>query len=197
MIEAVLITLSVLLFFIFIFGGWIVGCYNLFVRLSQDIKNQFSNIKTEYQRRADLFVNLAESVKSYAKFEKSTMKEVIAMRSGIKDGKKQLDNPKQTKKQAFQGMMGLDNLFNGLKVVFERYPDLKAVEQFNKLFEEVRITEDRINVARTDYNGIVKDYNVAVSEFPKRIIAGMFNYNHEEYFENEETSNKAPKIELS
>ena len=193
MLDVIIVFLGVILAFVFIIGGYMISSYNWFINLRQDVQNQFSNIKTEYQRRADLFINLVESVKAYKNFEKSTLKEVIALRSGIDSELK--DMPK-TRAGQMKSFKKLDGLFNGIKVTFEQYPELKAVEQFNLLFNEVRITEDRINVARTDYNGIVNDYNVAVTEFPINILAGMFNFRIESYFKNESDTDSAPKIKI-
>lgn len=175
------------MFIIWITIGGVVSSYNGFVTLRQDIKTQFSNIVTEYQRRTDLFYNLVQSVKSFKKHEKSTLKEVIEARS-LSFG--------NSKKQDLKNMKNLDGLFSKLLAVFERYPELKSNEQHNKLMDEVRITEDRINVARTDYNSIVNTYNVKVKRFPSNIIAGMFNFDLEKYFKGQEGVENSPKIEL-
>ena len=167
--------------------GYLVGTYNLFVARKTDIDTQLSNIKTEYQRRADLFYNLVESVKSYAKFEKSTLVEVIEARQG-KIGK----NPSEVMKK----MKGLDSVFSKLMVVFERYPKLKANENYQQLMTEIRITEDRINVARTDYNFVVNEYNVLVGTFPSNQVARMFNFGKALFFENEVGTEKAPKLKF-
>jgi LemA protein len=148
----------------------------------------WSNIKTEYQRRADLFYNLAESVKSYAKFEKTTLKDVIAMRGG---------NFGNSVPEGIEKMKGLDKLFAGLRVTFEAYPNLKANETYKRLMKEVRITEDRINIARTEYNDIVRDYNMFIVMFPSNTLARLFGFREWTYFESEAGSEKAPKMDLS
>lgn len=167
--------------------GWVIGSYNTFRIGQQDIKTQWSNIRTEYQRRADLFYNLVQSVKSYKKFEKETLVEVIAARNG---------NFGQTQPAQATKMRQLDGIFSKLMLLVEQYPKLQANEQHNKLMEEIRITEDRINVARTDYNEIVGDYNKLVVTFPKNIIANSFNFAQEMFFENAPETNDAPKIKL-
>ena len=181
------IVLSVILFLILVTVGGSIGCYNGFVTLRQDIKTQFSNIVTEYQRRTDLFYNLVVSVKSFKKHEKSTLKEVIEARS-MSFG--------NSKKQDLKNMKNLDGMFSKLLAVFERYPELKANEQHNKLMDEVRITEDRVNVSRTDYNSVVNSYNVKVKRFPSNIIAGMFDFEIDEYFKGEEGIETSPQIKL-
>lgn len=187
MIEIILVSLAALFFVGISIVGWAIGSYNTFRVGQQDIKTQWSNICTEYQRRADLFYNLVQAVKSYKNFEKDTLTQVIAARSG---------NFGVTKADQMKKLKGLDGVFQKLMVLFERYPKLQSNEQHNKLMDEVRITEDRINIARTDYNEIVGDYNKLVLTFPKNIIAGMFKFMVEEFFKNEPETNKAPKISL-
>ncbi len=182
------IILGVSIFLVMSFMGWIIGTYNILAAGKVNIGTQLSNIKTEYQRRADLFYNLIESVKSYKKFEKSTLEEVTKARNPNYFGKGFGDVKKQLGK--------LDNVFSKLMLVFERYPNLKANEQHNKLMEEIRITEDRINVARTDYNDVVREYNLVINIFPSNLIASMFRFAQEEFFANEEGTSKAPKISL-
>ncbi len=185
-----IIILGILAVAVFIFlclAGWGIGTYNTFRTGQQDVKTQWSNIKTEYQRRADLFYNLVEAVKSHKKFEKETLIAVTQARAGIFG-----DNVKAEKAM----MKKLDGVFGKLVATFEAYPKLQSHQQHNKLMEEVRITEDRINVARTDYNEIVGDYNKLVLMFPSNVLAGMFAFKEQEFFVNEEASNAAPKIKL-
>jgi LemA protein len=186
--EILIISLAALGASALITFGWIAGGFNTLKGGKQNIKTMLSNIKTEYQRRADLLYNLAESVKSYAKFEKGTLKEVIAMRSGkIGTSQKELADCKDK----------LDGFLSKLMLVVERYPNLKANEQYKELMKEVRITEDRINIARTEYNNTVRDYNLFVVSFPSNILARMFNHQEEGYFKNEEGTDKCPKLDLS
>lgn len=167
--------------------GWGIGVYNTCRVGQQDIKTQWSNILSEYQRRTDLFYNLVQGVKSHKNFEKETLIGVAQARTGF-GGMPKIEQMKKLK--------GLDGLFNRLMVVFERYPQLKSYKQHDKLMEEIRITEDRINVARTDYNEIVGDYNKVIITFPSAIIAGLFKFPTEIFYQNEATSNSAPKIDL-
>ncbi len=188
LLESLIIVGSIVIFFSLVIVGWSILTYNTFVALRQDMNTQWSNIKTEYQRRVDLFYNLIESVKSFKKHERGTLKEVVQARSSGFTGTKSSDVKK---------MQGLDALFGKLAVVFERYPDLKANEQHNKLMDELRVTEDRINVSRTGYNSIVRSYNIYVKRFPSNLIAGMFKYVVEKFYLNEPETDKAPKIDLS
>jgi LemA protein len=184
-----LIILAVLILMTLSGLGWGIGRFNMFRIAQQDIKTQWSNIKTEYQRRADMFMNLVEATKSYKLFEKETLIGVTQARQGTK-------LIGSNTKAEMKKLNGLDAMFQKLMVVFERYPKLKSNEQHNALMKEVRITEDRINIARTDYNRIVNDYNVLATTFPANIIAGIFRFETADYFENDESSNKAPKIDL-
>ena len=186
MIE-ILIVLAIIGFFLLVICGWVFGGYNTLVKGKQNIKTMFSNVKTEYQRRADLFMNLAEAVKSYAKFEKDTLTQVISMRQG---------NFGSNPKEAMSKMNKLNAFMGKLMVVVERYPKLRATEEYKTLMSETRITEDRINIARTNYNDVVREYNLFVVSFPSNFLAGMFNFKEEDYFENEEGTNKAPKMDL-
>lgn len=188
MIEILLVISAVILFVILCIVGWMIGGYNTFRVGQQDIRTQWSNILTEYQRRADLFYNLVQSVKSHKNFEKETLVQVIAARNG---------NFGSNKSTQMAKLKGLDGMFNKLMLLIERYPKLQSYKQHDKLMEEVRITEDRINIARTDYNEIVGDYNKLVLTFPKNLIAGMFRFSVEPFFENEQGTTSAPKIDLS
>ena len=188
MISESIIVLSIILVILAMFASWIWGGFNTLVGGRQNIKTMFSNMKTEYQRRADLFYNLAEAVKSYAKFEKDTLTQVIAMRNG---------NFGNNPKEAMKKMKSLDGFMSKLMLVFERYPDLKANQQYQTLMEETRVTENRINVVRTEYNDTVRDYNLFVVSFPSNVIAKMFNHMEEDYFECEEAAKKCPKMDLS
>lgn len=192
MIEIIIIILAVLVFLVLLFAGWIVKVYNFLAGTKQDVFNQFSNIKTEYQRRADLFYNLAEEVKGSAKFEKDTLTQVTEARKQANN----LLNSKGSMKEQMKSMSGIENLFSKLMVVFERYPKLKATALYGKFMDETRITEDRINVARTDYNNIVNSYNTEIVSFPSNIVAGMFHFEQMPYFTNEEKTDYAPKLDL-
>ena len=192
--TVLIVTLAVLILFILCSVGWGIGTYNTFRVGQQDIKTQWSNIKTEYQRRADLFLNLVESVKSYKKFEKDTLTQVIQARVG-NFGAGTLTGVRGKLKE-MKGMSQLDSLFQRLLMVSEQYPKLQANEQHNKLMDEIRITEDRVNVARTDYNEIVGDYNKVITMFPSNLIANLFKFPVELFYTNEKATEKAPKINL-
>lgn len=182
---------------LFVFGfvipiAYVIGTYNGFIRRRADIREMWSNVKTEYQRRIDLMINVVASVKSYKKFEKSTLKEVTAMR--------RMDMPNLEKLGMTKGiktMQGLDAVFSKLLAVFEAYPDLKAIQQYNKFSDEMAETENRINIARTSYNELVRVYNVDVDSFPSNIIAKVFRFGKEfKYFERDKEVEKGFRARL-
>lgn len=183
-IALILGTLSVI--------GWAIGAYNTMVTAYQDVIGMIGNMKTEYQRRADFFMNLVSIIKGNAKFEKETMTEVIKMRN-ISAG---MQNTKDIKK-TLEGMKGIDGAIGRLLVTVERYPKLEANKSFQKGMDEIRITEDRINVARTEYNNIVNDFNQYIKVFPNNIIANMFRFVAQPYYENDPATNAAPKLDFS
>jgi LemA protein len=169
--------------------GWVIGFYNTVINAKNDIKNMLSNIFTEYQRRADLFMNLVESVKGVSKFEKSTLKEVIEARSGKFNVSNNSDGLKKLK--------SLDNTFDRMNLLVEQYPQLTSTKSYEKLMDEIRLTEDRINVARTDYNAIVRDYNTYITMFPATILSSIFSFNLELFFDTDKKNYNSPKIDLS
>lgn len=178
---------AVLIFSVMVIGGWVWGSYNTFVVAKQDINTQWSNVKTEYQRRADLFYNMVEVTKGYGQFEKDTMTQVIQARTGKFDG---------TKQQQMQQLNELDSTIQKLMLVWEQYPNLKAIEQYNKLSEEMQRTENRIQIARTDYNTLVRSYNILVMTFPKNMLANTFGFKEEQFFENEYDTTSSPKVDM-
>jgi len=182
-----IIFLACLVFVILMLVGWVAGTYNDLTTDVQDVETQFSNVKTEYQRRSDLFYNLVEAVKSYVKFEKSTFIEVTKMRHISQN---MGTDAKVAKKQMTQ----LDNTFARLLATFENYPKLQSVQVYQQTMEEIRITEDRVNVARTDFNDTVRVYNIKVKTFPSNIIAHWFRFAVKSYFINEPRTDACPKL---
>lgn len=174
-----------ILFSILIFIGWLIGLYNLLINRTQSIKTQWSNIKTEYQRRADLFYNIVQAVKSHMKFEKNLLTEVVKLRN-INFG--------QSPQEGAKKMEELDSLFSKLMVAVEAYPNIKSGEHMSKFIDEARITEDRVNVARTDYNDVVREFNITVKSFPQSIFARMWNFKEERFYMNEPGTDVSPRV---
>jgi LemA protein len=179
--------IGIIIFILLLTVGWFIGTFNTLVKATQDINNQWSNIETEYQRRADLFYNMVEITKSYANFEKDTLTAVTQARSGAFAN---------TKEEQMKQMNNLDSAFARLLAVFEQYPQLKANEQYTKLMNQVQVTEDRIQIARTDYNSLIRDYNTYVQKFPTRMLAQMYGYSDQKYFDSEKGTEYAPKLDM-
>lgn len=188
-----LIVLAVLLFVVLLTVGWLIGFYNTGINARNDIRNMFSNICTEYQRRVDLFLNLAEVVKGSAKFEKSTLKEVIEARNILKGANVSTKDGMSAMKTIDMSSVALMSSFNRVN---EAYPKLESTANYSKFMDEIRITEDRINIARTDYNGIVRDFNVYITEFPGVMVSGKMGFKEELFFETDKKNHDAPILKM-
>lgn len=176
---------------------WGAGAYNGMVSMDENVQNKWANVETQYQRRADLIPNLVNTVKGYAAHEKTTLEEVVKARSEATSVKIDPTNitPEQMKQyQTAQG--SVSSALGRLLMVAENYPELKANENFLELQSQLEGTENRINVARKDFNDAAKEYNVSIRRFPKSIIAGMFGFEKKTYFEAEAGSEKAPDVQF-
>ncbi len=171
--------------------------YNQMVSLQEEVVSQWANVETAYQRRADLIPNLVSSVKGYAEFEKETLEGVVNARA--KATAMNIDPTKLDANtlKAFQANQGeLSSALSRLMVVVEKYPDLKANQNFLELQSQLEGTENRISVERRRFNEVVKSYNTYIRKFPNNLIAGMFDFESKAYFEAEAGSEKAPKVEF-
>ena len=188
---------------LFIFLGVIVilfgmGCsgYNGLVRADQEVKKAWSNVETNYQRRTDLYNGVIGVIESSAKFEKSTLKEVIEARASATQIKVDINDPAALSKyQAAQGQ--LQSSFGKLLAISEAYPDLKTTKEFQEFQTQIESTENRINIARRDFNTAVNDYNTSVKVFPKNIFANMFGFKEKTYYEADKGSEKAPNTRVN
>ncbi len=173
--------------------------YNTFVTLEENVNQSWAQVENVYQRRADLIPNLVEVVKGYAKHEKETLQAVVEARSKvggqIKIGANVLNDP-----QAFarfqQAQDALTSALQRLMVVVERYPDLKANQNFLDLQAQLEGTENRIAVERRRFNEAVQAYNTAIRKFPANIFAGFFGFKEKPYFKAQAGSEKAPKVKF-
>lgn len=176
----------------------ISGCgYNGLVKLDEDVKAKWNQVETQYQRRADLIPNLVNTVKGAAKFEQTTLTQVTEARA--KATQVTIDPDKLTpenieKYQAAQGQVS--QALGRLLMVTENYPELKATEQFRDVSAELAGTENRIGVARKDFNESVQVYNTKVRSFPNNITAGLFGFSQKAGFKAEAGAEKAPKVEF-
>ena len=176
---------------------WAIGGYNGMVKMDEQVQNSWANVETQYQRRADMIPNLVSTVKGYAKHEQQTLEDVVKARSEATQVKVDAENLTPEKLAAFQkAQSGVSSALGRLLAVAENYPDLKANQNFLELQSQLEGTENRITVARKDFNDTAKSYNQAIRQFPKNILAGMFGFEKKSYFEAEAGSEKAPKVEF-
>ena len=183
-----LILIIVIVIVLIIIIGTVIHMYNNLVGLRNRVKNSYAQIDVQLKRRNDLIPNLVETVKGYASHEKGVLEEVTKARTGVMNA------------TTVEETSAADNQLTGaLKTLFavaENYPDLKANSNFQQLQTELSDTEDKIAYARQFYNDIVLKYNNACQQFPSSIMARMFGFNEESYFEAPEGETAVPKVEF-
>nr|WP_216655770.1 LemA family protein [Xylanibacter muris] len=176
---------------------WGITGYNGMVSMDEGVQGKWANVETQYQRRADLIPNLVNTVKGYAKHEQSTLENVVKARSeatSVKIDPTNITPEQMAKYQKAQGSVSA--ALGRLLMVAENYPQLKANENFLELQSQLEGTENRITVARKDFNDAAKAYNVAIRRFPKNILAGLFGFEKKAYFEAENGTEKAPEVKF-
>lgn len=176
---------------------WAVSSYNGIVNLKIDSETQWANVESSYQRRADLIPNLVNTVKGYAEFEKSTFLEVTEARSkatSMTISAKELTPENLERFQAAQSQ--LSGSLSRLLATFERYPELKANQNFLELQAQLEGTENRINVERNKFNGFVGAYNKKITRIPGVIYASIFGFEEKGLFESKSGSDVAPVVEF-
>ncbi len=176
-----------------------IGCgkYNSMATLDQGVKAKWGAVESQYQRRADLIPNLVNTVKGVANFEQSTLTGVVEARAkatSIKIDPKDLTPEKLAEFQNAQGQ--LSQALGRLMMVTENYPELKATQSFRDLQAQLEGTENRITVARNDFNESVKDYNTKVVTFPNNLIGGVFGFKEKGYFQAQEGSQNVPQVKF-
>ena len=178
------------------FGG--CSAYNGMVDKQEAATTALADVQATYQRRADLIPNLAKTVQAYAKHEKETFEAVTKARASVGQIKLDASTLTPEKMKQFEQAQGqLSEALGKLMVVAERYPELKANENFHSLQIQLEGTENRINEARQQYNAAVQDYNQTVRRFPNVIFAGMFGFNRMEKFEAAAGAEKAPEVNFN
>ncbi len=176
---------------------WGVGKYNGFVAFEEGVTGQWANVENVYQRRADLIPNLVNTVKGYADFEQETLIGVIEARAKATSVTIDPSNLTPQSMATFQEAQdGLSSALSRLLVTIERYPDLKANQNFLELQAQLEGTENRIAVERRKFNGIVRGYNTTIRKVPASIIAGITGFDQKGYFEAVEGSETAPVVEF-
>jgi LemA protein len=176
---------------------WGVRRYNGFVSLEEGVTGQWANVENVYQRRGDLIPNLVNTVKGYADFEQETLTQVIEARAKATSVTIDPTNLTPQSLAAFQQAQdGLSSALSRLLVTIERYPDLKANQNFLELQAQLEGTENRIAVERRKFNEITRGYNTSIRKFPASMIAGMTGFDQKGYFEAVEGSETAPVVEF-
>ncbi len=174
---------------------WSIGAYNRLVSLSEGTESQWANVQSAYQRRADLIPNLIATVKGYADFEQETLKGVIEARSKATSVQVSADDLTPERIAAFQKAQGeLKGALSRLLVTVERYPDLKANQNFLALQSQLEGTENRINVERDRFNEQVRNFNSAVKRIPTSLVASIGGFEARGYFEAEAEAQEAPEV---
>lgn len=183
---------------IVLLGFGTCGAYNGMVEKQEAATTAFSNVQAAYQRRADLIPNLAKTVQAYAKHERETFEAVTKARASVGQMKVDASNLTPEKLKQFDAAQGeLTQALGKLMVVAERYPELKANENFHSLQIQLEGTENRINEARRLYNDAVQAYNQDVRTFPNVVFAGMFGFERMEKFEAAAGAEKAPVLNFN
>ncbi len=187
------ITLIVIIGLILLLGGCGCSKYNSLVTGDQSVKSAWSNVETNYQRRTDLYSSIVKTISASANFEKSTLQAVIAARASATQVKVDINDPATLQKyQAAQGQ--LQSAFGRLMAVAEAYPNLKTTQAFQDFQAQIEGTENRINVARRDYNAAVNTYNLNVKTFPNNLFAGLFGFKEKAYYQADPGADKNPDL---
>ena len=190
----ILIVVAALVLFGFMY---VKGKYNTMVVTSETVDAQWAQVENVYQRRADLIPNLVATVKGYASHEKETLEGVVEARAKATSTTIDAGNMDAAALQKFQSAQdGLSSALSRLMVVVERYPDLKANQNFMELQAQLEGTENRITVERKRFNDTAREYNLSIKMFPNNLFAGMFGFETKAYFQAQEGSDQAPKVEF-
>lgn len=177
---------------------WGITQYNGLVGIQENVNTQWSQVENQYQRRADLIPNLVNVVKGYASHERETLEGVIQARSRATATTIDANNMDEAALQRFQQSQdALSSALSRLMVVVEKYPDLKANEQFQSLMAQLEGTENRITTARMDFNNAAKEYNTKIRKFPASLIAGVTGFRTRPYFTAQAGSEVAPTVDFS
>ena len=192
-----LIILGVIVLFVFIVISWGTKKYNSMVTMQESVTSQWGNVETQYQRRADLIPNFVNTVKGAAEFEQSTLTQVIEARAKATQVTIDPTNMTPETMQQFQQAQGeVSSALSRLMVVVEKYPELRATQNFRDLQVELEGTENRISVERRKFNEVALSYNTYIRRFPQNFLAGMFGFSAKPYFDAQEGAEKAPEVKF-
>ena len=191
------LTLLIVLGLVLILGVWSCGGYNSLVKQDESVKKSWNNVQTEYQKRYDLVDNLVNTVRGAAKFEQETLTQVIEARSKASSIQLNADQLTPENIQKFdQAQSELSGSLSRLLVTVERYPDLKATQNFLQLQNQLEGIENSVRTSRTSFNESVNTYNTKVRTFPTNLFAGMFGFGVREGFKADQGAEKAPKVQF-
>ncbi len=186
--RAILVVVAVLLAVILLGGGTLAATYNRLVGVSEQVNEQWAQVESQLQRRYDLIPNLVETVKGYAAHEQEVFTAVAEARAKLAGS--------TTTPERVEAANQLESALARLLVIVERYPELKANEQFNRMMDELAGTENRINVARMRYNEAVRSYNRSLRTFPTILVAGVLGFDQRPYFQSQEGAETAPRVDF-
>jgi LemA protein len=192
-LTLLLIIVAIVLVIYFAFSG----VYNTMVSRSEDTQAKWSLVESQYQRRADLFENVVNTIKGSAEFEKGTLEAVIQARASATSVK--VDPTKLTPEsiQEFQAAQNnLNSAFSRLLLTVEQYPQLQTTQAFRDFQAQIEGTENRINKARDDFNMSVQNYNTYIKRYPNNILANLFGFTEKGYFKAAEGTEKAPEVKF-
>ena len=176
---------------------FLFSSYNGLVSAEEGVNAAWADVETQYQRRSDLIPNLVNTVKGYATHESKTLQEVTEARTRATSINLSLEDLTPEKMAEFQkAQEQVGSALGRLIAISENYPELKAADNFKELQAQLEGTENRISVARKNFNDLSRAYNVSVRRFPKNIVASMFGFSAKPYFEAEEGAEKAPRVEF-
>lgn len=195
--KALWITIAIIVVLLFAGYSWVKGTYNTMVTQDEGVKTAWSQVENQYQRRMDLIPNLVNTVKGYATHEKETLEGVVSARAEATKTTIDPSNLNEESMKKFQAAQGeLSSALSRLMLVIERYPDLKANQNFSELQAQLEGTENRISVERKRFNETAQSYNTYIRSFPTNILASMFGFQPKAYFSAESGAEKAPKVEF-
>lgn len=185
----------VVLIIVVVLGMWMGSTYNKLVKAEEKVNSAWAQVENVYQRRADLIPNLVNTVKGAADFEQSTLTSVIEARAAATQVKISPENLTAESLTQFEQAQGqVSSALGRLMVTVERYPDLKATQNFQELQAQLEGTENRISVERKNFNEVVQVYNTRLRRFPTNLMAGMFGFEKKPYFAAQPGAETAPEV---
>lgn len=195
--KKTLIVVGIILGVVILLWSMFGGSYNSMVTKDENVQNAWAQVQNVYQRRSDLIPNLVETVKGYANFEKETLTGVVEARAKATSVNISPQNLSPDALKNFQQAQdGLSSALGRLMVVVEKYPELKANQNFLELQSQLEGTENRITVERQKFNDVVKDYNQYIRSFPQNFLAGPYGFEKKGYFEAKAGAENAPTVKF-